>query len=147
MEAEIDKVLRERGITTRPVNYPWKLMDDAEKWMTRGEAIAWLNEWRKECIPRFNLTFVPVSKLSRGYSSGWKNVYLNGLIDQLIERIRKSHHDPVTVVAEYNWEMDGILTMSDLSHKVTHQFAGFMERASYEVLLFLKEKEKEMNRK
>ena len=121
-------------------------MDGPERWMTKDEAIVWLNVWRETSIPKYNLVF-STSFRSFYISSGVKNVYLNGLIDELISRVRESDHDPITTVAEYNYEMDNILAMSDIGHTITHRFAGFMERASYDVLLFLKEKEKEMNQK
>ena len=144
MSDVIDDLLRKRGITTPP-DVEWFKLKGPKRWITKEEAIVALNVWRETCVPKYNLYYPPAFNHHYTISSGVKNVYLNGLIDDLIERIEISFHDPITVVAEYNYEMDNILTMSDNSHHVTHQFAGFMERASYEILLYLKEKEKELN--
>ena len=147
MEENIDRLLRKRGVTCYSKDLNWKNMDGPEKIMTKEEALAWLSVWRSENIPKYNLYFPPVAYMKRGICSGMKNIYLNGLVDELAERIRMGRYDPVTTVADYNYEMDNLLAMSDNNHHVTHRFVGFMERASYEILLFLKEKEKEMNRK
>ena len=140
----VDDVLLRRGVITRPVGFDYRNMKE-EKWMTRDEAVTWLTVWREQNVPKHNLYF-PIT-IKRSITSGVENVYLNGMIDELIERVRESNEDPITAVAEYYYEMDEILATSDDDHYITHRFAGYMERASYDVLIFLKEKEKEMNRK
>lgn len=140
MARSIDSLLWKRGIST--MNVPEKIRN--ERWMTREEAIAWLKVWREQNIPKHNLYFPILIK--QKISSGVDNVYLTGMIEELIERIRESDDDPVTTVANYYYEMDEVLATSADDHFITHRFAGYMERASYDVLLFLKDKEKEMNK-
>lgn len=142
-----DDILRQQGITTRPSNFPWNKMDGPVHWLTKDEAIMFINEWRKEAVPQNNLYFSRILPNKFHLSSGFKNVYANAMLDLLIERIKKSDHDPITVVAQYNYEMDDILAVSDMDHHVTHYFASFMERESYDLLLYLKDKEKELNLK
>lgn len=144
---DFDRYLRQQGITTRPADFPWQKMDDAERWLTKDEAIELINIWRHEAIPTKNLYYATIQCSKIHLSSGVRNAYLNVMLDLLIERIRKSDHDPITVVATYNYDMDNILAMSDMEHQITHRFAGFMERSSYDLLLYLKDKEKELNQK
>jgi len=136
----IDSLLWKRGITTMGI--PEKVRN--ERWLTRDEAIVLLKVWRDQNVPKHNLYFPAIVK--KIIASGTENVYLTGMINELIERIRESNDDPITTVADYYYEMDEVLATSDEDHFITHRFAGYMERASYDVLLFLKEKEKEMNR-
>ena len=144
----IDEILQKRGISTSAYDRPWKELKSPEHWLTKDEAIMLLKIWKQEYILNHNLYYIAVSKIRNyGYSSGFKHSYLNTLIDILIDRIQNSDHDPITTVAEFNYMMDDVLAMSDNDHRLTHRFAGFMERASYEVLLYLKEKEKELNEK
>lgn len=144
---DLDGYLRDQGITTRPMDFPWQQMDDNERWLTKDEAIELINIWRNEAIPSKNLYYPRIKCSLIHFSSGVQNIYLNAMLDYLIEQIRESSHDPITVVATYNYDMDDILAMSDASHRVTHRFAGFMERSSYDLLLYLKDKEKELNQK
>lgn len=144
---DLDRYLRQQGISTRPMDFPWQKMDDNERWLTKDEAIRLINEWREEAIPTKNLYYARIKCSLVQFSSGVRNAYLNTMLDYLIERIKKSDHDPITVVATYNYEMDDVLAMSDADHRVTHRFAGFMERSSYDLLLYLKDKEKELNEK
>ena len=103
----------------------------------------YINVWREMNVPKHNLRFPTMTKWS--ITSGVEYVYLNFMVDELIDRVRKSQYDPITAVAEYYYEMDEILSMSDNDHHITHYFAGYMERESYDVLNYLREKEKEMN--
>ena len=144
--SEIDEALQKKGISTAAYNKPWKELNGPERWLTKDEAIDLLNIWRRDYILHHNLYYVAVSKIRNyGYSSGFMHAYKECMIDILIDRIRKSDHDPITTVAEFNYEMDDVLAVSDNDHRLTHRFAGFMERSSYEVLLYLKDKEKELN--
>lgn len=136
MTRDIDDILWKRGISSCP---PVK----EERWLTREEAVALINEWKKENIPKYNLHFSTMNK-SR-ITSGVENVYLTVMTNELIERIRNSDDDPITTVAEYTHFMDNILAVSDIDHTITHQFTSYMGSASYDVLLYLKETEKEMN--
>ena len=140
MARSIDSLLWKRGVVTTSV--PEKVRN--ERWLTRDEAIAWLRVWEDQNVPKHSLYFPVIAK--RIITSGVENVYLTGMIKELTERIRESNDDPITAVANYYYEMDEVLATSDDDHFITHRFAGYMERASYDVLLFLKEKEKEMNR-
>ena len=139
MARGIDSLLWKRGVATTSV--PEKVRN--ERWLTREEAIAWLKIWRDQNMPKHNLYFPAIVR--KTIASGTENVYLTGMINELIEQIRESNDDPVTTVANYYYEMDEVLATSDDDHFITHRFAGYLERASYDALLFLKEKEKEMN--
>ena len=136
MVRSIEQLLRKRGIMTTPVK--------EERWLTRDEAIVCLRIWSAQNIPRHNLYYSMMSKTE--ITSGVENAYLTGMIGQLIELIRESDEDPVSVVAGYYSDMDEILSTSDDDHFITHRVAGYLENAAHDVLLFLKEIEKEMNR-
>lgn len=147
MIRSIEQLLRKRGITTSHIPSE-KFRDPSvtdEKWLSRDEAITCLRIWAAQNIPRHNLYFSMMSKTE--ITSGVEHVYLTGMIGQLIELIRESDEDPVSVVAGYYQEMDDVLSTSDDDHFITHRVAGYLENASHDVLLFLKEIEKEMNRK
>ena len=136
MVRSIEQLLRKQGITTTPIK--------EERWLTRDEAITCLKIWSVQNIPRHNLYYSLMSKTE--ITSGVENAYLTGMIGQLIELIRESDEDPVSVVAGYYSDMDEILSTSDDNHFITHRVAGYLENAAHDVLLFLKEIEKEMNR-
>ena len=136
MVRSIEQLLRKQGITTTPIK--------EERWLTRDEAITCLKIWSAQNIPRHNLYYSLMSKTE--ITSGVENAYLTGMIGQLIELIRESDEDPVSVVAGYYSDMDEILSTSDDDHFITHRVAGYLENAAHDVLLFLKEIEKEMNR-
>lgn len=146
--SSIDETLQERGISTSRYGLPTEKLKLPEHWLTKEEAVLLLNIWKEEYIQKHNLYYMPISRIrDYGYSSGFKYAYLCEMIDMLVVRICHSKHDPITTVAEFNYEMDDVLAVSDDDHRITHRFAGFMERSSYEVLLYLKEKEKELNKK
>lgn len=139
---KIDDVLLRRGVITRSPFHDWNGTKE-ERWMTPTEAVCWLFVWRAQNVPKFGLYFPVLAK--RFITSGVEAVYQNGMINQLIYLIQHSDEDPITVVARYHAEMDEILSTCDDDHFITHRFAGYMERASFEVLQYLKSKEKEMN--
>lgn len=136
MQQNADEVLYEKGITCFPAR------KNKPRWLTREEAVCLLFAWKDQNIPKYNLDFGPRMKMV--ITSGLENVYLTGLIDELIERIRNGYMDPISEVAEYWYEMDEILATSDDDHFITHRFAGFMANSAYEVLNYLKKKEKEL---
>ena len=138
MVRDINEAMYRYGITTTPPRI--------DKWLTREEAVAWVKVWGEQNIPKHNLRF-PNSFLDHTITSAIENVYLTGLVNELIERIRTGNDDPVTEVAKYYYEMDEILINSDDSQFTVHFFASYMESAAYDVLIFLKDKEKELNRK
>ena len=111
--------------------------------LTKEEAVALLIVWRDQNIPKYNLDFSPAIK--RHITSGLENVYLNGLWGILMDQIRDSPYDPITVVANYYYEMDDILAMSDDDHFVTHRFASVMENAAHDIMSFLMEQERSLN--
>lgn len=129
-----EALLYRNGISTASV--------DLRQWLTREEAVVWLTAWLDMTAPKYNLDFSFAIK--RRITSGLENVYLTGMVDELIERIRNSNDDPITVVANFYYEMDDILAMSDDDHFITHRFASFMENAAHDALFFLQKKEKEM---
>ena len=112
--------------------------------MTPQEAVVWLMAWRKENVPLYHLDFS--DNMKRCITSGLEFVYLNYLVDTLIKRIRESYTDPITEVANYYYEMDDVLAMSDDGHYITHRYASYMENAAHDILSYLSKKEKEMNR-
>ena len=136
MIRETDDILYRRGITTHPE------AKEEPPWLTRDEAVCWLMAWRDHYIPQYNLDFGP--RMKRTITSGLENVYLNGLIDELIERVRNGTEDPITEVAMYYYEMDEVLALSDDDHLITHRFASYMENAAHAVLSYLQKKEREM---
>ena len=118
-------------------------LEQGESWyMTKQEAVVWLMAWADDYIPEYNLDFGPAMK--HRITSGMTNVWLHGLINELIHRILAGMEDPITEVAMYYYEMDEILALSDDDHLITHRFAGFMEEWAHCVLSYLKKKEKEM---
>lgn len=131
-----DDVLYAKGIITTGAG------TDKPRWLTREEAVVWLMAWKDQYVPKYNLDFGPGIK--RRITSGLEHVYLTGLIDELIERVREGKEDPITEVAMYYYDMDEILATSDDDHYITHRFAGFMENAAHDVLGYLQKKEKEM---
>ena len=135
---DIDAILYRNGVAvmTDKKNEP-------EKWLTKEQAIAWLAVWRDCRVPKYNLDFSIRTK--RGISSGTESAYISHLLNTLIERIRESNDDPLTVVGRFWYAMDEILATSDDDHYITHQFAGFMENETHRILNFLQRKEKEMN--
>lgn len=135
MVRDADTVLYRRGVTTTPPK-------EEERWLTREEAVVWLLAWRDEFVPKYNLDFSP--RMNRAITSGLEAVYMNGLIDELIERVRNGTEDPITEVAMYYYEMDEILATSDDDHYITHRFASFMEDKAHSVLTYLQKKEREM---
>lgn len=146
MVRSIEQLLRKQGITTSHLS-PDKFRKPTvkeERWLTRDEAVTCLKIWASQNIPRHNLYYSLMSKTE--ITSGVENAYLTGMIGQLIELIRESDEDPVSVVAGYYSDMDEILSTSDDNHFITHRVAGYLENAAHDVLLFLKEIEKEMNR-
>ena len=128
MARSIDAVLWKRGIVTTGISSKFK----NEKWMTREEAVVWLRVWKDQNVPKHNLYFSVMNP--KRITSGTENVYLTGMINELIELVRESNDDPITTVANYYYEMDEVLAMSDDDHFITHRVAGFLERASYDVL-------------
>ena len=115
---------------------------DEPRYMTKEEAVVWLMAWADDYIPKYNLDFGPSMK--HRITSGLEHVWLHGLVDELIDRVRNGNEDPTTEVAMYYYEMDEILALSDDSHLITHRFAGFMEEWAHCILSYLKKKEKEM---
>lgn len=121
--------------------------------MTQKEGVAWLEAWREIHIPiamqkysllepKMNgeLDFSP--KCLQKITSGVEYVWLNGLVDDLIKRVRDGEWDPVTEVAMYYEEMDAVLATSPDNHFITHRFAGFMAENAHDILWFLMKKEK-----
>ena len=111
--------------------------------LNKDEAVTWLMTWRKENIPLYHLDFS--EKMKYCITSGLEFIYLNQLVDILIDRIRQSPFDPITEVANYYYEMDDVLAMSDDGHYITHRYASYMENAAHDILNYLTRKEKEMN--
>ena len=141
MKKDIDQILHERGIMTRRYAYNEGKVIPRE--LTQREGLIYLKVWGELNIPKYNLHYPMMTKWS--ITSGVENAYLTGMVRELSRRILKSNEDPVTVVAEYNHEMDEVLALSSDDHTITHYFAGFLERSSYDLLLYLKDKEKEVN--
>lgn len=141
MKKDIDQILYERGITC---GHFWPISGKViPRELTKEEGLMYLKVWGELNIPKYNLHYPMMAKLS--ITSGVENVYLTGMIRELYKRIVKSDEDPVTVVAEYNHEMDEVLALSDNDHIITHHFAGYLERSSYDLLQYLKDKEREVN--
>lgn len=115
---------------------------DEPRYMTREEAVVWLMAWAEHYIPKYNLDFSPAMK--QRITSGVSYVWLHGLINELIDRVRNGTEDPITEVAMFYYEMDEVLALSDDNHLVTHRFAGFMEEWAHCILSYMKKKEKEM---
>lgn len=111
--------------------------------LNKDEAVTWLMAWRNENVPVYNLDFS--EKMKYCITSGLEFIYLNQLVDILIDRIRQSPFDPITEVANYYYEMDDVLAMSDDGHYITHRYASYMENAAHDILNYLTRKEKEMN--
>lgn len=120
-----------------------KDMGCMDRLLTVREAVLLLNEWRRLNIPRYNLDFS--IGFSRALTSGHEYVFLNYLVDYLIKRIEKGHDDPITEVANYYYELDEVLAMSDDDHYITHRFASYMENATHDIMNYLHKKEKELN--
>lgn len=142
----VEQLLRKRGIVTNHIS-PYKFQTPSVtdgKWLTKDEAVTCLKVWASQNIPRHNLYYSMMSKTE--ITSGVENAYLTGMISRLIELIRESDEDPVSVVAGYYQRMDELLSESDDDHFITHRVAGYLENASHDVLLFLRSMEKEMNR-
>lgn len=119
-------------------------MSNAEKrWLTREEAVALLITWRKLNVPQYNLDF-SYSMICGRITSGLENIYINGLVDELIERIRNSALDPITVVANYYYEMDKQLVESSDESFRLHFFASYMENKAHDILWYLRSAEKEI---
>jgi len=146
MVRSIEQLLRKRGIVTNHIPSaqfrPPSVTDG--KWLSREDAVRCLKIWAEHNIPRHNLYYSVMSKTE--ITSGVEHAYLTGMIEQLIELVRESDEDPVSVVYGYYQEMDDLLSTSDDDHFITHRVAGYLENAAHDVLLFLKEIEKEMNR-
>ena len=143
---EVEEELLRNGIITRPRNFSYEYLPE-ERWMKREEAIAWIRVWIEMSSPRFNLQYPTSFRGGTSVTSGVERIYLNAMAEELADRIRHGKRDAVTEVAEYNLEMDDVWRHCDRQHFVTFRFVGFMERASKELLSFLKQKEKEMNQK
>ena len=101
-----------------------KDMSCMDRLLTVREAVLLLNEWRRLNIPRYNLDF----------SIGFSRAITSG-----------RHDDPITEVANYYYELDEVLAMSDDDHYVTHRFASYMENATHDIMNYLHKKEKELN--
>ena len=140
MNKDIDQILHERGIMTR--RYAFNGGKVIPRELTKTEALTYLKVWSEMNIPKYNLHYPMKTKWS--ITSGVENVYLTEMIHELSILILKSNEDPVSVVAEYQHEMDEVLALSDNRHTITHYFAGYLERASYDLLLYLKDKEREV---
>ena len=110
--------------------------------MTKEEAVVCLLAWKDRYVPKHNLDFGP--EMKRGITSGLENVYLNGLIEDLIERIRNSEFDPITEVAMHYYELDELLATSDDDHFITHRFVGYMEDSTHAILSYLQKIEREI---
>ena len=122
-------------------------------WLTRNEGLMWIRAWREIYIPKRirdwapwkgkKLDFGPKSR--KTVTSGVAWVWMNGLADELEERIAKGADDPVSEVAAYLDEMDEVLALSDESHYVTHRYAAFMWDAAHDALWYLMRKEQTRN--
>lgn len=110
--------------------------------MTREQAVVWLMAWREQYIPKYNLDFS--DNIKRYVTTGVASVWMNALVDDLIDRVQNGTEDPITEVAMYYYDMDEVLALSDDSHLVTHRFAGFMEEWAHTILSYLQKKEREM---
>lgn len=111
--------------------------------MTRDEGILLLEVWREFYVPKHGLDF-SIRSL-RYITSGTEYVYLNGLVDELEDRIRDdSEFDPVTEIGMYIEEMEEVLALSDNHHFITHRYCSFMQSAAHDILWFLIRKEKNM---
>lgn len=121
--------------------------------MTRSEGVMWLKVWREIYIPQAMKKYRLLEPKMNGrldfgprcidhITSGVEYTWLNGLVDELIERIDDGEWDPVTEVAMYFEEMDAILATSGPKQFVVHRFAGFMAENAHDILWFLMKKEK-----
>lgn len=119
-----------------------ELAPDEPRCLTKDEAIVWILAWAETSIPKYNRDYQ--SSMRNHITSGVAASWMQGLVDELIDRIRNGTEDPITEVAMYYYEMGDIIERSDDDHVITHRFAGFMEEWSHCILSYLKKKEQEM---
>ena len=144
MKKDVDQTLKENGIIIRGISpFPSSKQKKPQRWMTKEEALFYLRVWEETNVPKHNLNYPTMTRFA--VTSGVENSYLTTMIRDLARLVIKSDLDPITVVAQYNQDMEEVIAMSDNNHFITHYVAGFLDRWSYEVLLYLKEKEKELN--
>ena len=108
--------------------------------MTRETAIGYLREYRR-IMRRNPIIRSRASRFNMRCRIDFKTeVYTACLIDELIDRIRRSERDPIEIVREFYYWMDNVICSSERA--MTWEFTGTMENIASDILSYLREKEK-----
>ena len=111
--------------------------------LSRNETIFLIRAWQRDVSRKGVLDYSP--KMKFRLTSGSEQTYLNGMVEELIRRIREcTEWDPVTEIMMYHYEMQARHDAAVPNRRLVMRYAGYMADISASLLRYLKKSEEDL---